>query len=87
MPFRLSTICALVLAGPAAAGPPTFEKDVQPILTRFGCNQGSCHGKARGQNGFQLSLLAFDHDADHAALTAEAAAGGCSRPARPTACC
>ena len=61
-----------ILAGPAAAGPPTFETDVQPILTRYGCNQGACHGKARGQNGFQLSLLAFDHDADHAALTAEA---------------
>ncbi|MFO0799399.1 MAG: DUF1553 domain-containing protein [Gemmataceae bacterium] len=72
MPLRLSALCALVLAGPAAAGPPTFETDVQPILTRFGCNQGACHGKARGQNGFQLSLLAFDHDADHAALTAEA---------------
>src|SRR6478672_12094207 len=50
----------------------SFELDVQPILTRFGCNQGACHGKARGQNGFQLSLLAFDHDADHAALTTEA---------------
>ncbi len=72
MPFRLSALCALLLAGPAAAGPPTFERDVQPILTRFGCNQGACHGKARGQNGFQLSLLAFDHDADYAALTAEA---------------
>jgi hypothetical protein len=72
MPLRLSALCALVLAGPAAAGPPTFERDVQPILTRFGCNQGACHGKARGQNGFQLSLLAFDHDADYAALTTEA---------------
>jgi len=72
--FRLLlTVLALgAFAGPAAAAPPTFERDVQPILTRFGCNQGACHGKARGQNGFQLSLLAFDHAADHAALTAEA---------------
>ena len=52
--------------------PVTFEKDVQPILTRFGCNAGPCHGKARGQNGFQLSLLGFDADFDHAALTQEA---------------
>lgn len=52
--------------------PVTFEKDVQPILTRFGCNAGACHGKARGQNGFQLSLLAFDADFDFAALTQEA---------------
>ncbi len=52
--------------------PVTFEKDVQPILARFGCNAGACHGKARGQNGFQLSLLGFDADFDFAALTQEA---------------
>ncbi len=52
--------------------PVTFEKDVQPILARFGCNSGPCHGKARGQNGFQLSLLGFDSNFDFAALTQEA---------------
>src|ERR1019366_661094 len=52
--------------------PVTFEKDVQPILVRFACNSGACHGKARGQNGFQLSLLGFDADFDFAALTQEA---------------
>lgn len=46
-----------------------FERDIQPILTRFGCNSGPCHGKQRGQNGFQLSLLGFDSDFDHNALT------------------
>ncbi|MFO0864945.1 MAG: Ig-like domain-containing protein [Gemmataceae bacterium] len=51
--------------------PVTFEKDVQPILARAGCNSGPCHGKTRGQNGFQLSLLGFDDDFDYAALTAE----------------
>jgi hypothetical protein len=50
----------------------SFELDVQPILTARGCNQGACHGKSRGQNGFQLSLLAFDPDFDHAALTQQA---------------
>src|SRR5436305_12429706 len=50
----------------------SFERDVQPILTARGCNQGACHGKARGQNGFQLSLLAFDPNFDHAALTQQA---------------
>ncbi len=51
---------------------PTFERDIQPILTRYGCNAGACHGKARGQNGFSLSLLAYDPDADFAAITEEA---------------
>jgi hypothetical protein len=50
----------------------SFELDVQPILTARGCNQGACHGKARGQNGFQLSLLAFDPEFDYAALTQQA---------------
>ena len=49
----------------------TFEKDLQPILTRYGCNAGSCHGKQRGQNGFQLSLLGFDNDFDFYAITSE----------------
>src|SRR6188474_1325760 len=52
--------------------PLSFELDVQPILTARGCNQGACHGKARGQNGFQLSLLAFDPEFDYAALTQQA---------------
>ena len=50
----------------------SFELDVQPILTARGCNQGACHGKARGQNGFQLSLLGFDAEFDYAALTKNA---------------
>lgn len=45
-----------------------FERDIQPFLTRFGCNSGPCHGKQRGQNGFQLSLFGFDSDFDHNAL-------------------
>lgn len=48
-----------------------FELDVQPILTKQGCNAGACHGKARGQNGFQLSLLAFDPDFDYSAIVNE----------------
>lgn len=50
----------------------TFERDIQPILARYGCNSGPCHGKSRGQNGFQLSLLGFDPDFDYKAITQEA---------------
>jgi len=49
-----------------------FERDIQPVLTRLSCNSGPCHGKQRGQNGFQLSLLGFDSDFDYAALVKEA---------------
>lgn len=48
-----------------------FDRDVMPVLTRFACNSGACHGKQRGQNGFQLSLLGFDSDFDYEALTKE----------------
>ncbi len=48
-----------------------FENDLQPIFTKFGCTSGPCHGKARGQGGFQLSLLGFDHDFDYDAITKE----------------
>lgn len=50
----------------------TFERDIMPILTRAGCNAGACHGKARGQNGFALSLLGYDPDFDYNAITKEA---------------
>jgi hypothetical protein len=49
-----------------------FQNDIQPIFTAGGCNAGACHGKARGQNGFQLSLLGFDSDFDYGALAKEA---------------
>ena len=55
---------------PAAAV--SFELDVQPVLSAYGCNSGPCHGKQRGQNGFQLSLLGFDSNFDHASLTQDA---------------
>lgn len=50
---------------------PHFEHDVLPILSRFGCNSGGCHGKAEGQNGFKLSVFGFDPDADWSAIVQE----------------
>ncbi len=49
-------------------GAPDFTLDVLPILTRSGCNAGGCHGGAKGQNGFKLSLLGYDADADYEAI-------------------
>lgn len=50
---------------------PTFENDILPILSRFGCNMSGCHGKAEGQNGFKLSVFGFDPDADFRAIMME----------------
>jgi hypothetical protein len=48
--------------------PVHFAGEVVPILSKLGCNSGSCHGKASGQNGFRLSLLGFDPRFDYEAL-------------------
>jgi hypothetical protein len=55
-------------------GTPTvdFGTQIEPLLTRFGCNAGGCHGKASGQNGFKLSLFGFDADFDFEAIVEEA---------------
>ncbi|WP_437203093.1 DUF1549 domain-containing protein [Planctomicrobium sp. SH664] len=37
-----------------------FVRDVNPVLTRVGCNQGTCHGAKDGKNGFKLSLRGYD---------------------------
>src|SRR5215217_2898620 len=57
--------------GPASKSPPSFLNDVMPILTRQGCNQGACHGKGAGQNGFRLSLRGYAPELDHPGLTRE----------------
>jgi hypothetical protein len=51
--------------------PLSFRLDVMPIFMRAGCNTGSCHGAARGKDGFRLSLFGFDPDGDHFRLTRE----------------
>ena len=49
--------------------PVDFRSDIQPILTKAACNSGGCHGKAEGQNGFKLSVFAFDDSFDHDSIT------------------
>lgn len=38
----------------------SFVHDVVPVMSRLGCNQGTCHGSAQGKNGFKLSLRGYD---------------------------
>jgi hypothetical protein len=49
----------------------SFKLDVMPVFMRAGCNTGSCHGAARGKDGFMLSLFGYDPDGDHYRLTHE----------------
>jgi hypothetical protein len=66
-----SIALALVLAlpSPVARGDVTFRNDVMAVLSKAGCNAGTCHGNANGKGGFKLSLRGQDPELDLAALT------------------
>ena len=62
-----------LLAGTSLAAererPLSFVRDIQPILTKAGCNSGACHAKAiTGQRGFRLSVLGFEPEEDYEAI-------------------
>ncbi len=46
----------------------SFVNDVLPILSKAGCNAGSCHAKSDGQNGFKLTIFAYDPRADYLSI-------------------
>ncbi len=61
----------LVVKESAVDRPVSFQLDVMPVFMRTGCNTGSCHGAARGKDGFRLSLFGFDPAGDHFRITRE----------------
>ncbi|MBX7167410.1 MAG: DUF1549 domain-containing protein [Pirellulales bacterium] len=61
----------VAVVGATADRPISFRLDVMPVFMRAGCNTGSCHGAARGKDGFNLSLFGFDPAGDHHRLTRE----------------
>ena len=50
----------LVVSGADKAPHVDFVQDVNPVLTKLGCNQGTCHGAKEGKYGFKLSLRGYD---------------------------
>ncbi len=55
--------------GFGATKPLSFIEDVNPVLSKVGCNQGTCHGSKDGKNGFKLSLRGYDALYDIRSLT------------------
>ena len=49
----------------------SFRLDVMPVFMNAGCNTGGCHGSARGQDGFMLSLFGYDPAGDYHRITRE----------------
>jgi hypothetical protein len=52
-------------AGETATDVPSFRQNIMPVFFRAGCNVGSCHGAARGKDGFMLSLFGYDPAGDY----------------------
>jgi hypothetical protein len=67
----LSTAATVAVTGAETELPVSFHLDVMPVFLRSGCNTGSCHGAARGKDGFRLSLFGYDPRGDHYRLTHE----------------
>lgn len=64
--YQGTTVTVPVSVKNASADQPVnFSTEVVPILTRFGCNSGGCHGASLGRGGFRLSLFGFDPDFDY----------------------
>lgn len=55
-------------ANATADTPVDFAREIEPILTKAGCNGGGCHGAQHGKGGFRLSLFAFDPASDYAQI-------------------
>ncbi len=51
---------------------PSFRNQIQPLLARFGCSSGACHGALAGKAGFRLSLRGYDDEGDFSVLTRHA---------------
>ncbi len=64
-----TTTVPVVVSGLKAKPKADYVHDVTPILSKLGCNAGTCHGSAQGKNGFKLSLRGYDPLFDVRALT------------------
>ena len=50
----------ITVADIVEAQPVDFIRDVNPVMTKLGCNAGTCHGAKDGKVGFKLSLRGYD---------------------------
>jgi WD40 repeat protein len=55
-----SAIVGLEAVGLDKVYQPDYVRDVMPVVSKLGCNAGTCHGAKDGKNGFKLSLRGYD---------------------------
>ena len=69
--LAVALIPGLAHAAEQPTSSPLFTRHVVPLMSRLGCNAGSCHGAVKGQNGFKLTLFGTDPALDHDRLLRE----------------
>lgn len=70
--FCVTAILIAVQAGVADERPSvSFRNEVMAVLSKSGCNMGTCHGNANGKGGLKLSLRGQDPSDDYNTLTRE----------------
>ena len=65
----LSAEAPVTVSGSGAELAPDYIRDVTPVISRMGCNAGTCHGAKEGKAGFKLSLRGYDPIYDIRAFT------------------
>src|SRR5258705_2912701 len=77
VPCAWPLLLVLAIADPpsAVATPQvSFRNDVMAVLSKAGCNAGTCHGNKNGKGGFKLSLRGQDPELDYFSLTRDVSA-------------
>lgn len=62
-----------LFSGEPSSGKPQFEKQISSMLTKQGCNSGTCHGSLHGKGGFRLSLKGQDPELDYRSIVEDLA--------------
>ena len=72
--FMASCVCPMAATSSEIEhdDPLSFDRDVMAVLSKAGCNAGTCHGNLNGKGGFFLSLRGQDPAADWQELVASA---------------
>ncbi|MBP3958085.1 DUF1553 domain-containing protein [Gemmata sp. G18] len=56
------------VSGQSEPDPMRFRTETLAVMTKQGCNGGSCHGSPEGKGGFRLSLFGYDPGIDAESL-------------------
>src|ERR1043165_4591658 len=73
-PILLSMLCSAAVAQSSGQTAVSFRNEVMAVLSKAGCNAGTCHGNKNGKGGFKLSLRGQDPDIDYLTLTRDSSA-------------